>query len=109
LWVELIPIHLERDLPPAGVHEIGYHTPLTPTDALLMLVGAESWLTSWEMWDGWVSDELWVWKDDHFMPGPAALAMFVAGDQCRLAMYHIRKEQLDAYLLPARHIGGPLP
>jgi hypothetical protein len=102
LWVELIPVHLDRDLPPAGVPEIGYHTPFTPTDALLILLGAEMWLC--EPYGTWAIDKR---EENRFQAGRAI------GASCgtiQAAMYRIRRDLLDSFLKePACPTGGPLP
>jgi hypothetical protein len=104
LWVELIETSIffgpQPQLPP-GRCIIRYKDAFTPTDALLMLLGAEMWLC--EPFEAWAIDNR---RENRIRAGQAV------GASCgtmQAAMYRIRRDMLDAYLRPARHIGGPLP
>jgi hypothetical protein len=106
VWIELLPMRIYLDPPPKGVQVIRWETPLTPADGMLLLVGAELFVedriaTSWTQCE-WASDARAL----------TAMAYGRAAEDCRAAMWRIRKEQLDAYLAPHPEPfrrGGPMP
>ena len=101
MWIELLPRWPEGAAPnaPEVVKVIRFDTPLTAADGMLLLIGAQMHFAEEAAAVGARPGQL-TQRDVEDMG-----YLISVSDECHSAMFRIRREQYDAYLRPAPHIG----